>query len=54
MKGVMKNDVLNAIAPFVEEESYIEMRGEDDVYFRWVFRNGKVEEIYPEIIWKWD
>lgn len=40
-----------AIAPFVEDGSYIEMSGEDGCLWRWVFENGKCEEIYPTIIW---
>jgi hypothetical protein len=40
-----------AIAPYVEENSYIEMVGEDGDRWRWVFKNGKCEEKYPEVIW---
>jgi hypothetical protein len=44
--------IFMAIAPFVEDGSYIEMSGEDGTLWRWVFKNGKCEEKYPEI--KWD
>ena len=40
-----------AIAPFVQDGSFIEMRGEDNAMWRWKFSNGKLREIYPEIIW---
>lgn len=40
-----------AIAPYVEDDSYIEMSGEDGCIWRWVFKNGKCKEIYPVIIW---
>lgn len=40
-----------AVAPFVEDGSYIEMSGEDGCLWRWVFENGKCKEIYPNIIW---
>ena len=40
-----------AIAPFVESDSYIEMKGEDDEKWRWVFKKGKLYEISPETIW---
>jgi hypothetical protein len=35
---------LEAIAPFVEEGSYIHMEGEDGYYWRWLFKNGRVYE----------
>lgn len=39
------------IAPFVEDGSFIEMSGECDDIWRWVFKGGKVKEISPNIIW---
>lgn len=39
------------IAPFVQDGSFIEMRGEDNAMWRWKFSNGKLKELYPEIIW---
>lgn len=41
----------NAIAPYVVDESYIEMMGEDDYQWRWVFHDGICEEKTPKIIW---
>jgi hypothetical protein len=43
--------LFDAIAPFVESGSFIEMHGEDGCQWRWLFRNGKCYEIYPELTW---
>ena len=43
--------ILNAIAPYVEPNSYIQMQGEDGEIWRWVFEDGQVKEIYPTILW---
>lgn len=43
--------VLEAIAPFVEDGSYIDMKGEDDYYWRWSFRNGTLQELGATIDW---
>jgi hypothetical protein len=32
--------------------SYIEMYGEDGDKWRWIFKNGKCEEVYPKVIWE--
>ena len=40
-----------AIAPAVEEGSFLEMRGEDNCLWRWAFRDGGCESLYPKIIW---
>jgi hypothetical protein len=37
--------VLNAIAPFVDGGSYIEMQGEENEVWRWYFLDGKVQEV---------
>ncbi len=43
--------LLDAIAPFVEPGSFIEMSGEDSAIWRWAF-NGKIcIEVEPDIIW---
>lgn len=39
------------IAPFVENNSYIEMEGSDGVIWRWVFNNGEVYKKLPNILW---
>lgn len=44
-------DVLNAISPFVEDGSYIEMSGEEGERWRWIFRKDGVEEKYAKIVW---
>jgi len=47
------DDILfNAIAPFVEEGSFIQMLGEEGEMWRWVFNDEKCIEIYPTIIWE--
>lgn len=44
---------LEAIAPFVEDGSFLEMRGEDDEMWRWVFRGGQLHTYNAQIqvIW---
>ena len=44
--------LFDAIAPFVEDDSYIQMSGEDGMQWRWVFRDGKCHDISPKIIWE--
>ena len=43
--------MFQAIAPVVEEGSYIEMYGEDGDTWRWVFENGKCTEKRPRVEW---
>lgn len=40
---------LEAIAPYVEDDSYIQMQGEDGDIWRWIFKNGKCIEKYATI-----
>jgi hypothetical protein len=47
-------ELFSTIAPFIEHGSYIEMVGEDDSRWRWVFWRGELREEYPEIIWKYE
>jgi len=42
---------MNVIAPYVKEHSYIEMVGEENTMWRWVFANGKLQESYPTTTW---
>lgn len=42
----------SAVAPYVEDGSYIEMDGEDFNLWRWAFKNGICKEIEPIIIWE--
>jgi hypothetical protein len=44
-------DTLDAIAPFVDEGSYLEFEGEDFCVWRYLFDGVKVEEIYPTVDW---
>jgi hypothetical protein len=37
----------DAVAPFVEHGSYLQMAGEDGMEWRWVFNNGKMKEVHP-------
>lgn len=39
-----------ALAPFVRDGSYLEVRYYDEP-FRWVFKDGKMETIEPEVTW---
>ena len=43
--------VLEAIAPYVENDSYIEMHGEDGSIWRWIFLDGKFEEKMGKLVW---
>jgi len=38
-------DIFCAIAPVVEGGSYLEMQGEDDLIWRWVFEDGACHEV---------
>lgn len=44
--------LFQALAPYVKDGSYIQMSGENNVFWRWVFQRGEVEEQYAEITWK--
>ena len=43
--------IFNAIAPAVEDNSYIEMHGEDGCIWRWVFKGGQCKEVNGKIDW---
>jgi hypothetical protein len=42
--------LFNAIAPFVEDGSYIQMHGEDDYIWRWVFINGECHDVGGRVV----
>lgn len=42
------------LAPFIEHGGFIEMRGEDDNLWRWVFWRGEMRTEYPTIIWEYE
>ena len=44
--------LFNAIAPFVQSGSYIEVHGEEGARWRWVFENGKCTEKWATITWE--
>ena len=44
--------LLDAIAPFVEAGSYIEMQGEDGELWRWAFDGSKLIEQNARISWQ--
>ena len=43
--------LLDAIAPFVKEGSFIEMCGEDNDLWRWKFTNKICKEVSARIVW---
>lgn len=44
-------DKLKQIAAYVEDGSYIEVRGEDGAMWRWVFKNQECREICAVVTW---
>jgi len=44
--------LFEAIAPFVEKDSYIQMTGEDNCMWRWVFDGNACTESYADIVWR--
>ena len=44
--------LFNTLAPFVEDNSYIKMVGEDGGLWKWIFKNGECKKIEPKIIWE--
>lgn len=47
-----QEEMLGIIAPYVQDGSFLQMIGEDDSMWRWVFRDQKLETIFPKIIWE--
>jgi hypothetical protein len=43
--------LFSTIAEFVEDGSFIEMRGEDGEQWRWKFSGGKCEEVHATVSW---
>jgi hypothetical protein len=43
---------LNVIAPFCEEGDYMQFQGEEGEHWRWIVQNGKIKEVYAELVWK--
>jgi len=46
------NHIFKAIAEFVEDGSFIQMRGEDGDQWRWKFSGGKCEEEHANVSWE--
>lgn len=44
--------LFEALAPYVKPGSYIEMAGEDNALWRWVFDGKTMREISPTLIWE--
>lgn len=44
-------EIFAQIASYIED-GYIEYQGEDGDLWRYVFKDGKVSEVYPEIVWE--
>jgi len=45
--------LIDAIAPFVQEGSYVIWKGEDDTYYKWEFNDGKMLVIPGEVEVTW-
>lgn len=43
---------MEAIAPFVEHDSFIEVSGEEMALWRWSFRDGVMKELNANITWE--
>lgn len=43
--------LLEAIAPFVEAGSFIEMKGEDDAFWKWVFDGRGMVEVAGKVVY---
>lgn len=44
--------ILNSIAKYVEDGSFIEMQGEDGGMWRWIFKNGKMKDVSAKIVYE--
>lgn len=44
--------IWQVLAPFVENDTYIEYKGEDGDVWRHIFKNGKCKEVHPKIVWE--
>jgi len=47
-------DLFTNLAPFIEHRGFIEIRGEDDAQWRWVFWRGDFRTEYPSISWPYE
>jgi hypothetical protein len=44
--------LFQAIAPYVDKDSFIQMQGEDGSIWRWVFDGNNVEEIQAKLVFE--
>lgn len=44
-------EIFQSIAPFVAEGSFLDMSGEDGERWKWVFKDGKCQEIRARLVW---
>lgn len=44
--------LFEAVAPYVEDGSFIEMTGDEGEKWRWVFKDGGLKEIYAKVVWE--
>ena len=47
-------ELFDAISPWVEAGSFIEMRGEDGDLWRWIFDGKSCKQVSPETVWPSD
>jgi hypothetical protein len=43
--------LFGVLAPFIESESYIQMRGEDGTLWRWCFDGHEISEVTATVTW---
>lgn len=43
--------ILGSIAPYVENNSYIIMQGEDGERWKWKFADGLIKKIHSKLVW---
>lgn len=44
--------LFTALAPFIQDGSFITFRGEDDKHWKWVFKDGVMKEFYGKIVYE--
>lgn len=44
--------VLQAVAPYVRDKSFILVHGEEQDAWKWVFENGTCRAISPTLVWR--
>lgn len=44
--------ILQAVAPYVRDKSFILVRGEENDCWKWVFENGTCRAVTPQIVWE--